>query len=165
MNPVIIQPANAQTDFDTIREIYFQTWQSAYQGLMPTAILEQLNRQQWHPEQRMDTTQLALVDQQIVGFCSYGPARRDRYARWGELYAIYVLPAYQHQGIGRQLLVPALQYLSTHFPSIYLEVLEKNYPAQHLYQSLGFRATQQKFTTPTSYGQVETVSFELKIQS
>ena len=52
-----------------------------------------------------------------------------------ELHKLYVLQAYQNQGIGRELIKTALQKINT---TIYVGVWSKNLNAQRLYSSFGF---------------------------
>ncbi|ALC07280.1 hypothetical protein [Lactiplantibacillus plantarum] len=42
----------ANSDFGKIRQLYYETWQSAYRDLMPASYLQQLTPTTWRPERR-----------------------------------------------------------------------------------------------------------------
>ena len=112
MTNIRIQAATPNSDFAAIKQIYYTTWQVAYWDLIPASFLKQLSPASWHPERRWQNTFLAIDDiAGIVGVCSYGPARMAERAGWGELYSIYVLPAFQRQHVGERLLNAALKEL------------------------------------------------------
>ena len=70
---------------------------------------------------------VAEIDSKAVGFIAYSPS---------EITWLYVSPDHYRKGIGRALLQHALQNASN---NVTLEVLEGNFPALTLYESLGFR--------------------------
>jgi len=79
----------------------------------------------------------------VVGFASAGPARqRGSFA--GELYALYVLPDYQGDGLGRLLVNRIAQrLLGNGIDSMYVEVLEGN-PSRFFYEAMkGVRLAQR----------------------
>lgn len=163
MAGVTIQPASATTDFNAIRQLYWQTWQAAYQGQVPAAILSRLTPAVWHPEKRWRGTQLAVnAAGKIIGVCSYGPARLALLAGWGELYSIYILPDYQHQGIGQRLIHPALVSLKRQYRRLYLEVLATNKAAQAFYVQMGFHQTIIKHVSDVPGGKLTTIICESK---
>lgn len=149
-----IVKTNRQTDFDSVRQVYYQTWSYSYVGLVPQALLDNLNpKATWHPETRIDNTLVALTkDQKIVGVCTYGPARRQEYAGFGEIYSLYVLPQFQHQGIGQKLFQAALNTLTKDFTEIYLLVLKDNLIARAFYELFGFEASDDCIADQTEYG-------------
>lgn len=160
MTVITIQSANAKTNFDAIRKVYWQTWMTTYRGLVPSAVLNQLTPAVWHPEKRWRNTQLALNEEgEIIGVCSYDPARLAQFADWGELYSIYILPAYQHQGVGQRLMAQALSTLRQKYQHLYLEVLVTNIDAQHFYTRLGFCRTTMTHSSHVSDGKLKTIIF------
>ncbi|RRK09671.1 GNAT family N-acetyltransferase [Lactiplantibacillus garii] len=145
--------ARSDSDFAAIRQLYYDTWQSAYRNLIPASFLAQLSPQTWHPEQRWQNTMLAQDQQRrLVGVCSFGPARLAEFTGWGELYSIYVAPEYQNLGVGHQLLQQGVARLRASYERIYLLVLANNVAAQRFYQHLGFRDTGQLRTAQSSLG-------------
>jgi len=73
-----------------------------------------------------------------VGFISFGPSRDEDGSEKAGIYAIYVLPQFWHQGIGRELLDEAERRLKG-FSAFTLWVLEKNARARRFYEARGFR--------------------------
>jgi len=146
--------ADKNTNFDAIKKLYYQTWQYSYQGLVPEKLLNSLDENDtWHPEKRMNNTLIAVTTTgEIIGVCSYGPARKEAYAGYGEIYSLYVLPKWQHQGIGQKLFQAALDTLTTRFPKLYLLVLQNNLFAQAFYEWFGFKETNQLITDQTKLG-------------
>ncbi|GAX01553.1 GNAT family N-acetyltransferase [Secundilactobacillus silagei] len=161
MTAVTVQPANENSDFDAIRQVYYQTWLATYQNQLPSTILKELIPAIWHPEKRWQNMQLALTEtNQVVGVCSYGPARWADWSEYGELYSIYILPEYQHQGLGQRLIVPALKALTAKYQQIYLEVLTTNLSAQKFYTHMGFYKTDTNRVTDVPGGKIETIVFK-----
>ena len=69
---------------------------------------------------------VALLDNQVVGFCAYSE---------DELAWLYVLPEKMRIGIGKQLVAHALDIEKSLY---YVETLLGNEPAKRLYESFGF---------------------------
>lgn len=76
----------------------------------------------------------------IIGYVDFGKCLWDeRFKSYGEIKAIYVLPSYQHKGIGTTLLKFALNKLKEcNFKNIILTTFEKNYSAIKFYEHFGF---------------------------
>lgn len=100
--------------------MHADTWRGSYRGLVPDALLDGLDSSRWESGWRrgfesMDPTRVVHVAQvagRIVGFAGGGRARAAAppgYA--GEVFALYVHPAQQGQGIGRLLLKAAAEGL------------------------------------------------------
>jgi ribosomal protein S18 acetylase RimI-like enzyme len=159
----MIEVASTTKDFNfqTIRELYYKTWQYAYVGIVPQALLDNLKIDIWHPETRWNNTLVALDGEKVVGVCSFGPARRKKYQGFGEIYTLYVLPEYQHQGIGQKLFAAALENLTKKFNNFYLIVLKKNLIAQAFFEMFGFEETLDQIADQTEYGLVHEVVFTM----
>ncbi|WP_236251130.1 GNAT family N-acetyltransferase [Bacillus sp. NSP9.1] len=109
---MIIRTATA-ADAKPIENVHVETWRAAYQGILPEDTLSRLSA-----EKRADLWRSSLSDphdQEIVfvaedtggsiaGFASGGPSRLKHSAYQGEVSAIYLLPGYHKQGIGRRLM-------------------------------------------------------------
>lgn len=80
---------------------------------------------------------------EIVGFIDGGLVRDDSTYQ-GEIYALYILEAYQRKGIGRSLIKAiALRLSQSGLTSIMVWVLAGN-PAVHFYQALDAQRIGQK---------------------
>lgn len=140
---ITIRPARADDDFSALAQLYLTAWQTSYQDMLPADFLNQLTVDQYHPEANWQHLFVAVNEQdQFVGVCSYGPSRRQRFAGYGEINSIYLLPTQQRQGIGQRLMHAALGTLRANgFDRIVLWVLTDNQAAQHFYWHVGFRPT------------------------
>jgi ribosomal protein S18 acetylase RimI-like enzyme len=133
-------------DAETIAAIHVRTWQTAYEGIVPAQFLAALSIQERANMWRIVISEhhgfvlLAASPHGEVGFISFGPSRVEDGREKAEIYAIYVLPQFWHQGIGRELLDEAERRLEgQHFVAITLWVLEKNAQARQFYVARGFR--------------------------
>ena len=96
--------------------MHARTWKVSYRGLVPDKLLDELSPGRWENGWRrgfesMDPTRVvhvAEIDGRIVGFAGGGRAPPGYV---GEVYAIYVDPDRQGQGIGTTLLRAAAQGL------------------------------------------------------
>ncbi|PRC48327.1 ribosomal-protein-alanine N-acetyltransferase, partial [Mycobacterium sp. ITM-2017-0098] len=77
----------------------------------------------------------ARVDDKLVGYAGIARLGRAKPFEY-EIHTIGVDPAYQGQGIGRQLLLRLFEYADG--ATIFLEVRTDNAPAIALYESAGF---------------------------
>ena len=100
--------------------MHARTWKVSYRGLVPDKLLDELSPARWENGWRrgfesMDPTRVvhvAEVDGRIVGFAGGGRARDGAPPGYvGEVYAIYVDPDRQGQGIGKTLLKAAAEGL------------------------------------------------------
>lgn len=150
------------SNFEEIKNVYYQTWNYSYRGLVPNALLDNLDRENtWHPEIRWNNTLVAMTDdQKIIGVCTFGPARRKKYSGFGEIYSIYVLPTWQHHGIGQRLFQQALNLLQNEYEKMYLIVLKNNLSAQAFYELFGFEETTDHLAEQTAYGLLHEVVFQ-----
>ena len=134
-------------DAAAIARVNIDTWRTAYRNIVPTDYLAQLSYEKressWQEtlanvENTGDFVCVAENDSgQIVGFAAGGSERSGKYAYQGELFAIYILEAYQRQGIGQQLVRTVAQKLAElSFNSMLVWVLGDN-SACRFYEFLG----------------------------
>lgn len=150
------------SNFEEIKNVYYQTWNYSYRGLVPNALLDNLDKENtWHPEIRWNNTLVAVTDnQKIVGVCTFGPARRKKYRDFGEVYSLYVLPEWQHHGIGQRLFQQALNLLQKDYVQFYLVVLKNNLSARAFYELFGFEATTDCLADQTEYGILHEIVYQ-----
>lgn len=133
-------------DATGIAQIHVESWRDAYAGLLPDQHLAQLDAQRhsiaWtrslsRPEDRRHTL-VALVEDEVVGFATFGPARDGRPNGEGEIYMLYVDTDWRELGIGRQLVQAAFVALwETGNKQASIWCLEDNHAATGFYKRLG----------------------------
>lgn len=87
-----------------------------------------------------DETVFLARDSKRVRGCAFSAARHGTTYLWG----CYVLPAYQRQGIGRKLLISAVNAHSLE-NRVELIVLKSSMPAVSFYKSMGFQLTSDEW--------------------
>lgn len=145
------------SDAAAVAELHVRTWQTTYRGLLPDALLDELDvvarTKRW---QRIlggggtdahatagtasetaaptSTTLVAVEGERVLGFASAGAARDDDAPCARELWALYVDPVEHGAGVGAELLRTAVGT-----DPAYLWVLEGNNRAIAFYEKHGFR--------------------------
>lgn len=135
-----------------VATVHVRSWQAAYRGLLPDPYLDQLDverrRVGWTRAiaetdwPRGGTLVAAEANANVVGFANVGPARDDDVDPLvvGELAAIYALPAVWGSGVGRRLMVAAVNVLrDAGNAEAILWVLEGNDRAQRFYEIGGWQ--------------------------
>lgn len=133
-----------------VTRVNVRTWKTAYRGIVAQAFLDALdeNSGKRRAHIRADIAKgnvfAALDGEAIVGFASFGPARDEPYTGFGEVYALYVLEAYEHRGLGRRLLTAALCELEAQgFRRAVIVCFSEN-PACRFYEKLGGRRAEER---------------------
>lgn len=129
--------------------VHVLTWRVTYADMLPASVLAAqtigARASFWqhvltHPGAR-HTCLVAASPDGIVGFATGGPARMtgENLADYdAEIYAIYLLPAWQRRGLGRRLLgAVATPLLDAAFAGAYLWVLAANTSARGFYAAMG----------------------------
>ncbi len=142
-------------DAAAIAKVHVNSWQTTYGGLLPNEYIEKRSyekrKNNW--KKRLGVNRKAETDyfiylaedpvEEIVGFVDGGLARGDSNFQ-GEIYALYILEAYQKKGIGRSLVQAIASRLSqSGLTSIMVGVLAGN-PAVQFYQALDAQRIGQK---------------------
>lgn len=148
MGPTGVREASAQ-DAGAIARVHVRSWQAAYRGLVPDAVLDGLSVEQrertWRKLLNCDRetafTIVAEHDGDVAGFCSVSAPSRDDDAgdRTCEVGAIYVEPGVWRTGVGRALLNTALRRVRGEgWEDATLWVLSENHAARAFYERFGF---------------------------
>lgn len=129
-------------DGESITLVHIKGWQESFKGIIQQKTLDTLSY-----EKRFALRQSVLsdssiacivaeVDSHVVGFCDVGPARTEPDSDFkGEVYALYVLAAYQRMGIGLALWNQGVSYLHEHrLIPFMVWTLEKNQKARAFYE-------------------------------
>jgi GNAT superfamily N-acetyltransferase len=129
-----------------IAHVHVSSWRTTYPGIVSAAVLERLSVERslefWlkgivSPQNQSFV--LVAEDERVgvVGFASAGPERSGNFPHQGELYAIYMLKAYQGQGVGHRLVAAiARQLLQQGQSSLLVWVLKDNL-FRAFYEALG----------------------------
>jgi ribosomal protein S18 acetylase RimI-like enzyme len=146
---VIVREANVG-DAAQIARVHVESWQTTYRGILPDSFLDQLSydrRAEYWVETLSNATgsqfmYVAEADlgnnrKRIVGFAMGGPERTGDPVYKGEVYAIYILEAYQRQGLGLKLVQAIVERLvQSDMHSMLIWVLGQN-ASRRFYESLG----------------------------
>ncbi len=137
-------------DAPRIAEIHVRSWQAAYRGILPDALLEGLSvserEQSWNALLHDgDSHWLTLVAESpggaLTGFCSVATPSCDEGAgeKTAEIGALYVDPGHWREGVGAAMLSAALAELAGRgWRDVVLWVLPENRPALAFYDRFGF---------------------------
>ncbi|BDR53169.1 N-acetyltransferase [Bombiscardovia nodaiensis] len=133
-------------DYQAKAQVHAQTWQETYEGVLPDWLVDKITPEfalEVTKRHGRDATLVAKIGDQLVGFAEYiDPARAPIASpNTAELGAIYVLQAWQGQGIGRGLFQAVARAVST--PRLALWVQEANRKAQSFYRAMGMHPTGQ----------------------
>lgn len=146
--------AARRDDARSIAEVHVASWQAAYQGLLPRGYLDRMGVQaledKWVQRIRRPTGfgdregNLWVVEARarVVGFVLLGPCLDDvsLIGFAGEVFMLYVHPTHQGRGVGRALLMHALELLSRrNYYWCVIWVLAENRGARAFYERLGLR--------------------------
>jgi ribosomal protein S18 acetylase RimI-like enzyme len=135
-------------DAPVLARVHVDSWQAAYRGIVPDDFLQGFTYQRREQafrkaiEAGMEETYLAEETGQAVGILTIGPGRDDDLdlKTCGELWGIYLSPAWWRHGIGKQMFLEAERMLcSRGYRKIVLWVLEGNLSARSFYEAMGFR--------------------------
>ena len=97
-------------DAADLARIYVESWQDTYAGILPHALLAAMSIKthtaRWQNQLRNPGTVIVAEDpiQGVVGLSSLGGARDKSLGFEGEIYTLYVDPAFFGRGIGKKLL-------------------------------------------------------------
>lgn len=137
-------------DAPGIARVHVVAWQEAYHGIVPQPFLDSLDitsrTEVW--KSRLDQSNIevfvAIVDGQLCGFASGGPAREPIHGFDGEFHAIYLLRGTKGKGIGRLLMHRIAEALQARgFSRAMLWVLKDN-SSRGFYERLGGKEFAQK---------------------
>ena len=132
-----------ETDAENISRVDLESRRLAYRNILPESYLSKLslpeNQKVWENRlQEMGRFILVAEEEKaLIGYIYAGRAEKEQSGYEGEVYAIYLLPAYQRTGVGSRLLRSASERLSSAgINSLLIWVLAAN-PATKFYEALG----------------------------
>ena len=137
------------SDAKGIAEVKVASWKSAYRGILPDSLLDNLsvehNESRWRARIIEHTSQVLVLEQngRIIGFVAFGASRGEDadQERVGEVYAIYLEPREWRRGHGSTLVDAALESLQKGgYTEVMLWVLHNNERGIKFYEAVGFEA-------------------------
>lgn len=144
-----------QEDANGMARVRVDTWRATYKGIVPDEFLENISYQstadRWKTtfwQERAPGVEAFVAENQqkeIVGIAICGPEQSQDCEYQGEVYVLYVLPEYQNQGLGRQLIRACVRHLTEYLKveSLLIWVIAEN-PYRKFYESLGGEVVQEK---------------------
>jgi ribosomal protein S18 acetylase RimI-like enzyme len=118
MNDLALSLRQARpSDAAALARIYVESWQDTYAGILPHNLLSAMSikthTQRWQSQLRTPGSVIVAEDKThgVVGLASLGGARDRSLGFEGEIYTLYVDPAFFGRGVGRKLLQGAFASL------------------------------------------------------
>ncbi|SDX80921.1 L-amino acid N-acyltransferase YncA [Modestobacter sp. DSM 44400] len=142
----VIRAATAE-DATGIAEAHVSSWQTAYRGLLPQALLDGLSVErrtvQWQRDIHSGNFDVHVATDpagHVGGFIATGRSRDDDTAETvGELIAIYLRPQLWSLGLGGRLHAAGIAGLATRFEQATLWVLDGNARSRAFYERQGWQ--------------------------
>ncbi len=136
----------AVEDVQSISEVQKETWLSTYPNAEFGITREDILSEDFFDKERIESRTKTISDptskskfwvvkngNKVVGYC-----RAEKTDAWNKIRSIYILPEFQGQGIGNQLMEKMFEFLGTTKP-IKLTVAIYNDKAISFYERLGFK--------------------------
>jgi GNAT superfamily N-acetyltransferase len=137
-----------ERDAMAIGLVHVRSWQATYRGAFPQEYLDGLDPfergvgwQRFFHDGIPDRMSVLVADVEgmVVGFANVGPSRDEDAGGSGEVRAIYLLSDHWGRGLGRDLMVAALDALNeAGFSEATLWVLDTNDRARGFYEIGGW---------------------------
>lgn len=138
---MVIRYLTDDDDMMQVSSVYEQSWKHAYKGIIPQSYLDGIPEGRWVKSiNKPGMNSLVLIDNGIiVGTTAFCTSRWEKFAGYGEIVSVYLLPEYTGNGYGRKLVEKAVFELKKlGYKKIILWVLEENMKARQFYEHLGF---------------------------
>lgn len=141
-------------DAKSLARVEVDSWRDTYPTLLPKNYLAKTmrvakTRAGWRRRltEGGETTIVVVprrAPERVLGYATYGPSRTASLPYVAEVYAIYLLPEFVGQGLGRRLLAAvARRCINAGITSLCVEVLERN-PNRFFYDAMGAKLAANK---------------------
>jgi GNAT superfamily N-acetyltransferase len=140
------------SDAADLARIYIEAWQDTYAGLIPHALLGSMSHKnhtaRWQATMRGPGAVLVAEDPRYgaVGLASLGAARDGALGFDGEIYTLYVDPAFLGRGTGRVLMAGAFERLKDRKYKSCLVWSHARNNACFFYEAMGGRRVAERVT-------------------
>ena len=137
------------SDAKGIAKVKVASWKSAYRGILPDSLLDNLSvehdESRWRARIIAHTSQVLVLEQngRIIGFVAFGTCRDEDVdqERVGEVHAIYLEPQEWRRGHGASLAGAAIEPLREEgYAEVTLWTLHNNERGIKFYKAVGFEA-------------------------
>ena len=134
-------------DAGVLARIHVDAWQAAYRTIVPDSFLERFTVEKRTKafyeavQNHSEETYVVQLGDQAVGILTIGKNRDDDLDKElvGEIWGIYLDPAYWRQGIGARLVREAeAKLLARGYNELVLWVFRDNWNARKFYQKMGY---------------------------
>ncbi|MEK4304473.1 MULTISPECIES: GNAT family N-acetyltransferase [Oceanobacillus] len=151
-----------ETDIGAVQRIVCQSWHDTYEGIIPRSIQDAFLNKSYSNQtmlQRIELSSLYVVesDKRIEGFANFSRVSEKGIST---LYAIYLYPDTQGNGMGTALLEYGIEDLKPAF--IQLNVEKENAKGMAFYKGRGFKIISE-FTEDLSGHTLHTCTMELEV--
>lgn len=134
------------SDSHALGYIHSLSFRTAYKGIVSDFILDNFTvekREKYTQKSLIDKIEeyvLIIKDNEPAGFMCIGKCRdEDLDSFFGEIWGMYLLPAYWNQGLGKELINWGIRELKRRgYKKVSLWVLEENINARRFYEKIGF---------------------------
>lgn len=124
-----------------VSRVYALSWKAAYSEFIPRDYLRSIKENAWYEYLAGVLPSLWLASEcgQIIGACTYGPARDEACRAWGETVSLYLLPRRRRERVRDKAAARGYGSLfEMGCGSVYLWVFEDNHTARRFYEKNGF---------------------------
>ena len=133
---IIIKPMETEEEIRGKAYVHWKSWQETYRGIVHDAYLDALTYEKCLEiaQNRANTLVMKDGERDVIGFAAYGKTGEET----GEVFAIYVLEAYQKKRLGYALMNWCRTQLKD-CKEICVRTLKDNRKAIAFYERYGFR--------------------------
>lgn len=156
---MLIRAAQPQ-DAAGITRVQVPSWHAAYKGIVPDSFLQNMLTTDWQQRRIEHWTRTMTAGEifgavaeneqgQLIGFAMGGDSRDPGLKDYdGELYALYLLPTVQKQGLGRALFQAfARDLVARGYFGMLIWALRDNTRARGFYERMGGQQVGKKLVT------------------
>jgi GNAT superfamily N-acetyltransferase len=139
-------------DAKDIARVYIESWHDTYAAILPTPLLCAMTARgqsaRWGAAIAAKGREAVLVadcaSHGVIGMASFGPSRDRGLGFDGEIYTLYVDPAFYGHGTGRALLCGSFELMRGRGYSSCLIWAHAKNPARFFYEKMGGRLVAER---------------------
>ncbi|MBY7142779.1 GNAT family N-acetyltransferase [Virgibacillus sp. NKC19-3] len=149
-------------DIPEVQDVAKTSWNATYEGIIPACIQQNFLKTAYSEtmmKRRLKNSVMyvAEVDGKVVGFANFTSSSKEGKV---ELAALYLLPAYQGNGIGTTLLQESMERLNS--SEVHVSVEKNNVIGTTFYKAKGFEVVSE-FDDDFDGHMLQTVNMVLKV--